>query len=89
MFHDLILPAAILGLFTLFVCLFYSHAEMFYDQQIKLRNHHPVLFRIAGFNTKRLADKAKWVRSYRIFVLLVSLSAFLTCLFTVLSIRTQ
>jgi hypothetical protein len=85
MFHDLILPAGILGLFRLFVYLFYSHAEMFYDQQVELRNHHPVLFKIVGYNTKRLADKSKWIRSYRILLILMSF-AFLTCLFVVLSV---
>ncbi len=63
---------AILSLVGFFAVMYLS-ADTMYDFNIRIREDNKSLFNIIGSNEKYLNERDKWIRHYRIYLILIAL----------------
>ena len=59
-------------LFVSFFALFYFNAEKFYEFQADLKTKDELSFKIFGSNNKYIDNKEKWIKHYKIFIVLIA-----------------
>ena len=78
---ELILVAAF---FLILLAIFYFSAETLYNFHYNLKKDDNPLFKIIGSNSKFIDDKDKWIKHYRLYLILMfilMLSIVVTMLF--------
>jgi len=50
---------------------FWLTADKVYQSHLNTKEHHPTLFKLTGFNVRYIGDREKWVKHFRIQLVLV------------------
>ncbi|MBN2688458.1 MAG: hypothetical protein JXR85_09835 [Deltaproteobacteria bacterium] len=69
MLSELIIVIIALAAVMLF---FWISAGRIYESHHSTKKNHPFLFKLTGFNEKHLDDREKWVRHFRLQLILIS-----------------
>jgi hypothetical protein len=70
---ELIIVIIALAAFVLF---FWIFAGRIYESHRITKQDHPFLFKITGFNEKHIDDREKWIRHFRIQLILLTILFF-------------
>ena len=77
----LLIALPVLGFF------FWAKAPALYDDHKKTKETNPFLFKLIGYNERYLGDRARWIRHFRMYVVLMSILMFSILLVILVSVR--
>lgn len=63
----------IISVFAILAVLLWISADKIYQSHYSTKRNHPFLFKITGFNERHLDDREKWIKHFRIQLLLISI----------------
>jgi hypothetical protein len=67
----MVLLIAAMCLLSLVIMAFWMIVPFFYRLHKNLKQYHPLVFRLVGYNDRYLADERKWVFHGRSYVVLI------------------